>query len=545
MNATTVNTLNGEQDPSNASDVRRCSADFQSAVSQVSNLRGNGTADDLQIGNPRYGRLKTCATGLAALLVLPLLCLAAEAAGPQVAAKIERPEDLTIPVILERINRLGPYEAPDLPLKTNQNYAYSSADVEPFGAVKPFKEHFLIQMEYTGSGRAIPEPEHLDSVKIGFLGPIMQTVSVATGGASHEEALGIAMLRACRLAIEEANAKGGYLKRKIPFELCVCNDNALWGASGSEVIHLAYRDNVWAILGGIDGANTHIAIRVALKIEIPWMTPGDLDPTYIETNIPWVFRCIGDDRQQNYILVDYLFRKVKYQRVAILRSSNRYGRFGVREIRDGARRLNRPIVIEMAHKVGATDFTMQLDRIEAAKPEAIVYWGDAEDAARVLNAIRARGMKQPVLFCDRAVSDDFLKIAGLNAEGVLCTYPWNPERKGPKLDAFKKAFKQRWGVGPDTYAAHAYDGINMLIWAIQTAGLNRAKIRDVLAYRAEPFPGVTGDIPLSSALDDAGEVFLAIREKGKWVYHSRDDLGIPRGKVIEKPRAEREQASVE
>jgi ABC-type branched-subunit amino acid transport system substrate-binding protein len=274
------------------------------------------------------------------------------------------------------------------------------------------------------------------------------------------------------------------------------------------------------------------------------MTPGDLDPTYIETNIPWVMRCIGDDRQQNYILVDYLFRKMNYQRVAILRSSNRYGRFGVREIRDGARRLGHPIVIEMAHKVGAPDFTMQLDRIEASKPEAIVYWGDAEDGARVLNNIRTRGMTQPVFFCDRAVSSEFLKTAGKNAEGVFCTYPWDPDRKDPKLDAFKKAFQQRWGVEPDTYAAHAYDGANMLIWAIQTAGLNRAKIRDVLAYRVEPFPGVTGDIPLSSAMDDAGEVFLTRYQNGKWHYYSREDLGIPRGKVIERMRVERERASV-
>jgi ABC-type branched-subunit amino acid transport system substrate-binding protein len=443
-----------------------------------------------------------------------------------------------------RLIDVDPYHVPPLPLLTNQNYAHSSADVEPFGAVKPFKEHFLVQMEYTGPGRAIPEPEHVDTVKIGFLGPIMPTVSVATGGKSHEETLGIAMLHACRLAIEEANAQGGYLKRKIPFELVVRNDNGLWGASGNEIIHMAYKEHVWAILGTIDGANTHIAIRVALKAELPMLTSGDLDPTYIETNIPWVFRCIGDDRQQNYILVDYMFRKLNYQRVAILRSSNRYGRFGVREIRDGARRLNRPIIIEMAHKVGATDFAMQLDRIQAAHPEAIVYWGDGEDGARALNDIRSRGMKQPVFFCDRAVSDEFLKIAGANAEGVICTYPWNPDRKDPKLDAFRAAFKQRWGAEPDTYAAHAYDGMNMLIWAIQTAGLNRAKIRDVLAHRAEPFPGVTGDIPLSAALDDAGEVFLAFRESGQWKYYSREELGIPRGPVIDKPRVEREQASI-
>jgi len=485
---------------------------------------------------------------LAASLALGLGSTTLFAAEPEASGTprtLSRAEDITVPDILQRLDRISPYEVPDLPLKTNLNYAYSSADVEPFGGVRPFKEHFLVQMEYTGSGRAIPEPENLESVKIGFLGPIMQTVSVATGGASHEETLGIAMLRACRLAIEEANAQGGYLKRKIPFELCVRNDNALWGASGSEVIHLAYKDRVWAIIGGIDGANTHIAIRVALKIEIPWMTPGDLDPTYIETNIPWVMRCIGDDRQQNYLLVDYLFRKLGYQRVAILRASNRYGRFGVREIRDSARRLNRPIVIEMAHKVGAPDLTMQLDRIEATKPEAVVYWGNAEDAARALNAMRARGWSQPVFLCDRAVSDEFLKLAGPNAAGVMCTYPWNPDRQDPKLARFKQAFQNRWGVEPDTYAAHAYDGANMLIWAIQTVGLNRAKVRDVLAYRAEPFPGVTGEIPLSSAMDDAGDVFLTRFENGKWKYYSREDLGIPRGQVIQQMRREREQARLE
>ena len=470
------------------------------------------------------------------LVVLTLLAAENSGSAPK---KMERAEDLDLPAILERIN-IGPYEQPALPLKTNKNYAHSSSDVEPYGGVKPYKEHFLLQMEYTGPGRAIPEPEHLDTVRIGFLGPILPTVSVATGGKSHEEVLGVAMLRGCRLAIEEANTRGGYLKDKIPFELCVRNDNALWGASGSEIIHLAYKDNVWAIVGGVDGANTHIAIRVALKIEVPWMTPGDLDPTYIETNIPWVFRCIGDDRQQNYLLVDYLFRKMKFERIAVIRASNRYGRFGVREIRDSARRLGHPLVSEMAYKVGTDNFDLQLDRIQEYKPDAIVHWGDGVDGARVLNAIRARGWKQPFLTCDRAVSDDFRKIAGQNAEGVICTYPWNPDRQDAKLAAFRETFKKRWGVDADTYSAHAYDGMNMLLWAIQTAGLNRAKIRDVLAYRPDAFPGVTGDIPLSSALDDAGEVFLARCENGQWKYYSREDWGIPRGKVIDQMRVERE-----
>ncbi len=430
--------------------------------------------------------------------------------------------------VLGAVNSVNAYQKPKLSLKLNDRYAHTSEDVVPFGEVEPFKRHFLLQMEYTGAGRAIPEPEDLKTVKIGFVGPIMSTVSVATGGKSHEEDLGIKMLQGAQLAIEQANAAGGYHARKIPFELVVKNDNGLWGATGNEIINMTYKDKVWAILGTIDGANTHIAIRVALKLEIPMMNSGDLDPTLMETNIPWIMRCVGDDRQQGYMLVDYLYRNLKLERVGIIRASNRYGRFGVREINDGSRRLGHPIAIEMAYKLGTKDFALQLERVEASNVQAVVHWGDAADGAMILNQMRERGMKQPFFACDRCTQEEFVKIAGENAEGVVCGYPWNPDRQDPKLEAFRTAFRERFGEEPETYASHTYDGINLFIWAIQTAGLNRAKIRDVIAYRSEPFPGVTGDIPLSAALDDEGDVFLAFRENGKWIYKSRADLGIPR-----------------
>jgi ABC-type branched-subunit amino acid transport system substrate-binding protein len=258
------------------------------------------------------------------------------------------------------------------------------------------------------------------------------------------------------------------------------------------------------------------------------MNSGDTDPTFIETNIPWVARCIGDDRQMNYLLVDAMYRKLGYQRVGIIRSSNRYGRFGVREIKDGSRRLQRPIAVEMAIKVGQEDFSVELERVKAAKLDAVVFWGNAVEGAKVLNQMRAMGMNQPFLTCDRCLSDEFLEIAGPNAEGVVCAYPWNPERDDPAYQAFRDRFRQRFNEEAETYAAHAYDGMNMLIWAVQTAGLNRAKIRDVIAYRSEPWPGVTGDIPFSSVLDDIGEVFLARRENGRWIYQSRAELGLDR-----------------
>jgi len=439
--------------------------------------------------------------------------------------------------VLRKINAVNAYEVPDLGLREDEKYAKTTKDIEPFRHVKPFKEHFLLQMEYTGPGRAKPEPIDVNTVKLGFIGPIMSTVSVATGGKSHEEPLGIKMLQGARLAIEEANDKGGYLKRNIPFELVISNDNGLWGASGNEIIKMAYKDDVWAILGTIDGANSHIAIRVALKAEVVMMNSGDTDPTFIETNIPWVFRCISDDRQQGYLLIDYIYKKLDLKRVGVIRSSNRYGRFGVREIRDGSRRIGNPIVLEMAYDLGIQDFSLQLERLKEENLDAIIHWGDAVEGAHILNQMRAMGMKQPYFACDRCLLDEFIEIAGTNAEGVICTSPWNPKSKSNRLTEFRNAFWDRFGEEPETFAAHAYDGMNMLIWAVQVAGLNRAKIRDVLAYRVWPWKGVTGDIMLSSCLDDVGDVYLAKRENGKWNFYSREDLKIPRGYISQRDRA--------
>jgi len=333
------------------------------------------------------------------------------------------------------INAVNAYEVPNLGIRKDNNYAATSEDVEPFSGVVPFKEHFLEQMEYTGPGRAIPEPEQVETVKIGFIGPIMSTVSVATGGKSHEEQLGIKMLQGARLAIEQANARGGYLKRKIPFDLVISNDNRLWGASGNEIIKMAYKDKVWAILGTIDGANTHIAIRVALKAELVMLTTGDTDPTYIETNIPWVGRTIGDDRQQGYLLVDYLYRKI----------------------------MN-------------------------AQPAAAVIVADAQDSAGIVNALRRQGFRGKVFGGPSMGRRSFQAGLSVGSDGVYFSCP-----AGAQADDFGRSFSDRYGFYPDYTARYGYETTRLLVAAVRRAGLNRARIRDAVRDLS-PWRGVAATI---------------------------------------------------
>jgi len=321
------------------------------------------------------------------------------------------------------------------------------------------------------------------------------------------------------MAIEEANAAGGYKGK--PFELVVKNDSGLWGASANEIVDLTYEDKCWAVIGTVDGANTHIAIRVALRTDIPIMNVGDLDPTLVETRIPWVFRNVPDDRQMAYTIAYYVYKQLGLKKVAILRANNRYGRFGVAQFRKGSIRLGSSAPIEINYEINYNqvnmDFITQLDRLKEANPDGIILWADPEPAGLLVRKIREAGMNIPVVACERVISPIFLKEAGAAAEGVIATSPYNPDADSPLLIEFKEKFRERFGMEPDVYSAHAYDGTKMVIEAIQKAGLNRYLIRDALAEMRR-WEGVTGEMIMDDALTNRRPVTVATMKNGKWVY---------------------------
>ena len=152
---------------------------------------------------------------------------------------------------------------------------------------------------------------------------------------------------------------------------------------------------------------------------------------------------IGDDRQMGYLLTDYLYQKLDLKRVGIIRASNRYGRFGVRKFVDSSRRLGHPIILEMAYPVGSEDFSLQLERLQQEDLDGDRPLGRCRRTAPdILNQMRARGMKQPFFACDRCLSDEFLQIAGSNAEGVDLRLSLEP---GPQRRAARSRSARRSG----------------------------------------------------------------------------------------------------
>jgi branched-chain amino acid transport system substrate-binding protein len=393
--------------------------------------------------------------------------------------------------------------------ETKMNYGKTPDEWIPYGQFqKAYKNFFDDTQAFTGAGREKPEPTGLKEIKIGVLGPFEGSVMVPQG---------IQMLQGAILAMEEENKRGGY--KGIPFKILPHNDVGLWGAAANEVVKMN-DEKVWAFIGTIDDVNSHVALRVALKLELPMINTSDPDPTFTETRIPWMIRCMSDDRQSSYALVNYIYLKKRHSRVAVIRADNRYGRVGVMEFRDAALREGYPLVLEVRFADGETSFTTQIERVINASPDAVLLWGNAKETALILKQMRKMGMQQPVYGCDRLVNPLFLEIAGEDAEGVVTTCQYNPTADIPELKAFQKHYYERFGMEPDVFAAHAYDGMNIIIKSIHIAGLNRALMRDVLTdlKTFQGYKGITGEIIFDPSWNDIGPIWMTEVRDGKFEF---------------------------
>jgi branched-chain amino acid transport system substrate-binding protein len=405
-------------------------------------------------------------------------------------------------------------------------YTGAPEDLRPFSKfTTPYHEYYQDLVEYNGAARDVPDPnlKDLDEIRIGFLAPLYD---------HPDQVLGNRMLQGAQMAMDEANAAGGYGGK--PFRLVTHNDydnwqmsksavagaskdSAIWGAASNDAVRMIYDDKVWAMFGSISSESTHIALRLTLKGETPLVNSASTDPTIPETIIPWYFTDLQDDRVQGYTLARHIYTDLGLKRVAILRVNDRYGRFGVIKFRDASRRLGHPVVIEQKSMRGDTDFRRQLQVIEDSRVDAIVLWTDIGPAAMILQQMQELGMKHRVFGSHRTIGDELIKLAGAAADGFEAVFPYDPDRTDAAWQGFNTRYQARFHEKPDQFAALAYDQMKILLEAICRAGLNKGRLRDALTA-TQTYKGVTGDMVFDPNCKNIAPLFLAHVQNGTIDY---------------------------
>jgi len=149
----------------------------------------------------------------------------------------------------------------------------------------------------------------------------------------------------------------------------------------------------------------------------------------------------------------------------------------------------------------------------------VVIWGEVPEAAKILTQMRAMGMKQPVFGPSRLCYSNLLEAAGAAAEGLVTTAPLDPTRSDAPWLQFEKDYRAKYHQQPDAYAAYAFDAINLLIGAVEKAGLNRGKVMDALRdHQGHDYDGVAGRLEFDHTLNNIAPLAMAHVEGGKFIY---------------------------
>ncbi len=363
-------------------------------------------------------------------------------------------------------------------------------------------------LDYAGPGRELPDPEDVQEVRIGYFGP---------SDPAHPQ--GGDLWCAATLAVEEVNRQGGY--RGKPFRLVSGWSDSPWTAGAAHVTRMVYKDNVWAILGGIDGPTTHLAEQVVAKARLPLVSAASTDRTANSAVVPWIFSLLPGDQLQAPALAAELAARAGGKPFVVVLSEDHDSRCFMAELNRALTRRQLAPQFQYGYKASTGDLSELTARVPQSRPAAVVLVADAAASARLVRGLREAGFAGEVFGGPAMGRRRFVEEAGRAAEGVVFPLLVEPGKRWP---AFQEEFKRRFQRSPDYAAACTYDAVHLLAAAVRRAGLNRARIGDALRDLS-PWEGVAGSLRWDALGGNTRPVRLATIKDGRavpWTPRSKE-----------------------
>jgi branched-chain amino acid transport system substrate-binding protein len=257
------------------------------------------------------------------------------------------------------------------------------------------------------------------------------------------------------------------------------------------------------VIGGPDGASSHVAEQVVVKLGVPLLSPASTDPTLTQAGVPWIFRLPPDDAVQAQLLAAEIARR-KLGRIALVAATEHDSRVTVAELRRALERQRLTPVCELM--VDDSDFELDgtAQRLVDVAPESAVIALPAARARALVERLTGRGVAVPLLLpwrADQTVAQIARHYQGL----VLAFAPFVVEHRATSRGARPAADL----VLESPVASYTYDAATMIINALRAGATNRQALRERLLAQS-PWSGVTGVIAWSSAGGNTAEPVLVV-----------------------------------
>jgi branched-chain amino acid transport system substrate-binding protein len=352
-------------------------------------------------------------------------------------------------------------------------------------------------------------PTNVTEVRFGWFGP-----------SNPEDRLAGQMWWSAELAIREANDQGGFGGR--PFRLIPKWSENPWGNGVPQVFRMVYEDEVWALLGGVDGVSTHLAEQVVAKACLPLVNPVSTDKSVNLAGVPWMFSCAPGDHAIAPPLAEAVVKALisPQDKLVVVTATDHDSRAAAKEIIKALSERHRAPDYKFEFEPAQKAVDPSLASLTAAKPHVVMLIAGPEDSARWVVAIRQQLAGTLIFGTHQMGRSRFRQLAGKSAEGVHFPLLWVLDESDPTTRKFATSFRAHFGPEPDYGAALSFDATRLLIAATRQGGLSRARIREAL-IKLSPWPGIAGPIQW----DGTGQNVRAVTRMGT----------VTKGRIVPEP----------
>jgi urea transport system substrate-binding protein len=322
-------------------------------------------------------------------------------------------------------------------------------------------------------------------------GPI--TIGVPVGLSGANSVVAPSVVQAAELAVDEINAKGGVLGRKLALDVA---DDAS-GAAGAQKAFdsLVYQKKVDVLISMETSAARNAALPIVSKGKVPYIYTSFYEGHSCNKNLfvdAWV------PEQQVPPIVDAFIKDKAAKTFFLIGSDYAFGRGMLSFTKAYVEKSGGKIVGEEYLPMDGSDWTAVISKLKEAKPDAIIT-STAGGAPNVTltKQLRAAGVTLP--YANLAVDEGTAKSMGADATGIYLSASYVTGIDSAENKAFLDAMAKKFGADlktPNDLSVPEYEAVYLYKAAVEKAGSTEsAKVLEALP--SVSFTGPRGTISMN------------------------------------------------
>jgi branched-chain amino acid transport system substrate-binding protein len=317
------------------------------------------------------------------------------------------------------------------------------------------------------------------------------------------------------LAVEEINAKGGILGRKI--EMTHADTQSNPGVSRAQV-QKAPDANPYVVLGPVFSGSVKVNMLLTQAAEVPQIVGAEA-ADITQMGNPYVFRTAFGQQTSVPKLANYIRDQLKAKQVAVLWVNNDFGKGGrdafIREM--NARNIK--IVGDVSTEQGQVDFAADVAKLKSLPADAVFVYTNEEESARFLLEARRQGITTPLIGETTLLGQKVIELAGVAANGVRGHVGLSTDAPIEAVKAFSDKFRKRFNYIADHNGIKGYTAIYTIKHVTEKIGKFDSKLFAKTLHGLTITPAQEPGILMETTWDDKGDIdrisFLAEVSEGR------------------------------